>query len=68
LILMKGHMAVGLLGTGLSGFSEFSKEYSTYSRSGYYYGETTSTSFPLGKIPEDVKYTYVDKVVIDVED
>ena len=68
LILMRGHMAVGLLGTGLSGFSEFSKEYDRYSRSGYYYGETTSTFFKLGAIPEDVKNLYVDKIVIDVED
>ncbi len=66
LILMSGHMAVGLLGTDLSGYSEFSKEYKTFSTSGYYYGETTSTDYQLGEAPSDVRY--VDKIVINVEE
>ena len=63
LILMSGHMAVGILGTDLSGYSEFSKEYKTFSKSGYYYGETTATNYDLGKYPSDVRY--VDRVVIN---
>ena len=66
LIIMSGHMAVGILGIGLSGYSEFSKEYKTFSTSGYYYGETTSTSYKLGEVPSGVRY--IDRIVIDVED
>ena len=62
LILMSGHMSVGLLGTDLSGYSEFSKHYRTFSESGYYYGETTSIDFDLGDIPVGV--IYLDKIVI----
>ena len=66
LILMSGHMAVGILGTDLSGYSDFKKSHKTFSKSGYYYGETTSTTYELGEVPSGVRY--VDKVVISVED
>ena len=66
LILMSGHMAVGILGTDLSGYSDFKKSHKTFSNSGYYYGETTSTTYELGEVPSGVRY--VDKVVISVED
>lgn len=66
LILMSGHMAVGILGTDLSGYSDFKKSHNTFSKSGYYYGETTSTTYELGEVPSGVRY--VDKVVISVED
>ena len=64
LILMSGHMAVGFLGTDMDGFSAWKAETKckTYTPSGYYYGETTSTSYVLGEIPDGV--TYVDEILI----
>lgn len=64
-ILMYGHAAVGIKGTDLSGYSELSFKYSTFDRSGYYFGETTSTNYKLGEIPDG--FRYVDKIVIDAD-
>ena len=64
LILMSGHMAVGFLGTDMGGFSEWEAEtkYKAYTPGGYYYGETTSTEYKLGQVPDSV--IFIDEIPI----
>lgn len=55
LILMSKHMAVGFLGTDMKGFDDWTSPDDPFTPHGYYYGETTSTSYKLGEIPKDSK-------------
>jgi hypothetical protein len=54
IIIMTGHIAVGLSLDGLTGaISE--KPF----QDGYYYGETTNPRYSIGKVPNDIVYLYL---------
>lgn len=68
LILMSGHMAVGFLGTDMKGFDDWTSPDNPFTPNGYYYGETTSTSYKLGEIPRDsrgrISVTFIAEIQI----